>query len=279
MCRSRGEFVSTYLTGRRSLLTRRGRLPHWPRRRARAPNQPLRRPDAHVLDTVSGKPAAGVQVDFAVLDGGSYRPIKTVHTNADGRNDQPLLTGDTMRTGRYQLVFHRRPSISPNLDVTLPDPPFLDESNACNSGSPMPPSTITCRCLPRPGAIRLIAGADGERDKSAVLPVPQQPEELRCHEHETQDPARDGTHSRRARLGTRLAAEPDWNAINGMSRAAFVEKFGGVFEKSPWVAEKAWDARPFSSVDDLHTKMVTVVKYANIDQQLSAFCAPIPTSR
>lgn len=66
-----------------------------------------------------------------------------------------------------------------------------------------------------------------------------------------------------------LAAEPDWNAINGMSRAAFVEKFGGIFEKSPWVAEKAWDARPFSSVDDLHTKMVTVVKYANIDQQLS----------
>ena len=49
----------------------------------------------------------------------------------------------------------------------------------------------------------------------------------------------------------------------------FIEKFGGIFEKSPWVAEKAWDARPFSSVDDLHTKMVTVVKYANIDQQLS----------
>jgi 2-oxo-4-hydroxy-4-carboxy-5-ureidoimidazoline decarboxylase len=66
-----------------------------------------------------------------------------------------------------------------------------------------------------------------------------------------------------------LAAEPDWNAVNGMSRAAFVEKFGAIFEKSPWVAEKAWDARPFSSIDDLHQKMVAVVKYANIDQQLS----------
>lgn len=66
-----------------------------------------------------------------------------------------------------------------------------------------------------------------------------------------------------------LAAEPDWNAVNGMSRAAFVEKFGAIFEKSPWVAERAWDARPFSSIDDLHQKMVTVVRYANIDQQLS----------
>jgi 2-oxo-4-hydroxy-4-carboxy-5-ureidoimidazoline decarboxylase len=66
-----------------------------------------------------------------------------------------------------------------------------------------------------------------------------------------------------------LATEPDWNAINGMSRAAFVEKFGGIFEKSPWVAEKAWDSRPFSNVDDLHQKMVAVVKYANIDQQLA----------
>jgi 2-oxo-4-hydroxy-4-carboxy-5-ureidoimidazoline decarboxylase len=65
------------------------------------------------------------------------------------------------------------------------------------------------------------------------------------------------------------AAEPDWGAINRMDRAAFVEKFGGVFEKSPWVAEKAWDARPFSSADDLHQKMVTVVKYANVDQELS----------
>jgi 2-oxo-4-hydroxy-4-carboxy-5-ureidoimidazoline decarboxylase len=66
-----------------------------------------------------------------------------------------------------------------------------------------------------------------------------------------------------------LAAEPDWNAINGMDRTAFVQKFGAIFEKSPWVAERAWDARPFTSVDDLHQKMVAVVKYANIDQQLA----------
>jgi hypothetical protein len=34
-------------------------------------------------------------------------------------------------------------------------------------------------------------------------------------------------------------AEPDMTAINKMERVAFVQKFGGIFENSPWVAEKA----------------------------------------
>ncbi len=66
-----------------------------------------------------------------------------------------------------------------------------------------------------------------------------------------------------------LAAEPDMNAINSMDRAAFVQKFGGVFEKSPWVAEKAWDKKPFGSVDAMHAAMVEVVKYAPLPNQLA----------
>ena len=82
-------------------------------------------------------------------------------------------------------------------------------------------------------------------------------------------------------LGTVLATpvfagEPDWKAINAMDQHAFVQKFGGIFEKSPWVAEKAWEARPFSSIDDLHAKMVAVAKYANIDQELWLCCALTP---
>jgi 2-oxo-4-hydroxy-4-carboxy-5-ureidoimidazoline decarboxylase len=65
------------------------------------------------------------------------------------------------------------------------------------------------------------------------------------------------------------AAELDLAAVNGMDRGAFTQALGGIFEKSPWVAEKAWEARPFASVDDLHAKMVAVVRYANIDQQLA----------
>ena len=65
------------------------------------------------------------------------------------------------------------------------------------------------------------------------------------------------------------AAELDLAAVNGMDRGAFTQALGGIFEKSPWVAEKAWESRPFASVDDLHAKMVAVVRYANIDQQLA----------
>lgn len=32
--------------------------------------------------------------------------LKTVTTDRDGRTDEPLLTGDTMAVGTYELVFH-----------------------------------------------------------------------------------------------------------------------------------------------------------------------------
>ena len=65
------------------------------------------------------------------------------------------------------------------------------------------------------------------------------------------------------------AQEIDMAAINAMDQPAFVQKFGGIFEKSPWVAEKAWASRPFASVDAMHAAMVTVVKYAPLPSQLA----------
>ena len=65
------------------------------------------------------------------------------------------------------------------------------------------------------------------------------------------------------------AGPPDMVSINTMDRAAFVRKFGGIFEKSPWVAEKIVEKRPFASVDDLHAAMVTVAKNAPAAQQLA----------
>jgi len=79
----------------------------------------------HMLDVVNGKPADGVQIDFSVLDGEAYRFIRTVHTNADGRNAEPLLTAETMRVGKYQLVFHIADYFT-GLGTVLPNPPFLD---------------------------------------------------------------------------------------------------------------------------------------------------------
>lgn len=56
----------------------------------------------HVLDTATGKPAAGVTVEL-FFDG---EPVKTVVTNEDGRTEQPLLEGNALKVGAYMLVFH-----------------------------------------------------------------------------------------------------------------------------------------------------------------------------
>jgi 2-oxo-4-hydroxy-4-carboxy-5-ureidoimidazoline decarboxylase len=51
-------------------------------------------------------------------------------------------------------------------------------------------------------------------------------------------------------------------ALNRMSQTAFVETLGRVFEHSPWVAERAWAARPFAGIDALHRAMVDAVRGA-----------------
>lgn len=43
----------------------------------------------------------------------------------------------------------------------------------------------------------------------------------------------------------------------------------GVFEHSPWVAERAWRRQPFASVDALHGEMMAVVRAASRDEQLA----------
>jgi 2-oxo-4-hydroxy-4-carboxy-5-ureidoimidazoline decarboxylase len=70
--------------------------------------------------------------------------------------------------------------------------------------------------------------------------------------------------------GPRAIAGPaDMAPVNAMDRAAFVQKFGGIFENSPWVAEQAWEKRPFASLDDMHAAMVAVAKYAPATLQLT----------
>jgi 5-hydroxyisourate hydrolase len=81
----------------------------------------------HMLDVSSGKPAEGVRIDFSVADGEAYRFILTVHTNADGRNAEPLLTPETMKVGQYQLAFHIAEYFT-KLGTVLPNPPFLDKA-------------------------------------------------------------------------------------------------------------------------------------------------------
>jgi 5-hydroxyisourate hydrolase len=57
----------------------------------------------HVLDTATGRPAAGMRITLSRSGGeGLGRFI----TNADGRCDEPLLEGEALTEGVYELVFH-----------------------------------------------------------------------------------------------------------------------------------------------------------------------------
>ena len=58
------------------------------------------------------------------------------------------------------------------------------------------------------------------------------------------------------------------DTVNALDRRAFVGRFGGLFEHSPWVAEQAWDARPFADRVALHRAMVDVVDRAPRERQL-----------
>jgi 5-hydroxyisourate hydrolase len=60
----------------------------------------------HVLDTMHGCPAGGLEIELWRLAGDTRRLLKTVRTNAEGRTDTPLLSADEMETGVYELVFH-----------------------------------------------------------------------------------------------------------------------------------------------------------------------------
>jgi 2-oxo-4-hydroxy-4-carboxy-5-ureidoimidazoline decarboxylase len=60
----------------------------------------------------------------------------------------------------------------------------------------------------------------------------------------------------------------DRAAINSVDKAAFVRELGSVFEHTPWIAECAFEARPFTSVDSLHEAMVQAVKQRTPEEQL-----------
>jgi 2-oxo-4-hydroxy-4-carboxy-5-ureidoimidazoline decarboxylase len=57
--------------------------------------------------------------------------------------------------------------------------------------------------------------------------------------------------------------------LNAKDRTAFVEAIGWVFEGSPWVAARAWDKRPFATLEALHDTMVSVVAAAAPEEQVS----------
>lgn len=59
----------------------------------------------HVLDTVKGRPAPGIPIALHEIGGSARALLKETVTNADGRTDAPLIAGEPLRIGTYELTF------------------------------------------------------------------------------------------------------------------------------------------------------------------------------
>ena len=80
----------------------------------------------HVLDIAAGQPAAGMTVELWRYDAfGAPALLTSANTNANGRTDAPLLQGDALQPGTYELVFYVGDYFRAR-GVTLPQPSFLD---------------------------------------------------------------------------------------------------------------------------------------------------------
>ena len=78
----------------------------------------------HILDTANGKPAANVDLRLYAV-GATRELVASAVTDDDGRTAAPLLEGDVMQTGSYELEFDVGSYFSAQGN-TMSDPPFLD---------------------------------------------------------------------------------------------------------------------------------------------------------
>jgi len=78
----------------------------------------------HVLDTAHGCPGAGITLRLYADDREAVL-ISEAQTNADGRCDEPLLSGEQLRKGRYRIDFEVGAYFRKR-GVALTDPAFLE---------------------------------------------------------------------------------------------------------------------------------------------------------
>jgi 2-oxo-4-hydroxy-4-carboxy-5-ureidoimidazoline decarboxylase len=56
--------------------------------------------------------------------------------------------------------------------------------------------------------------------------------------------------------------------INELDQEGFVSRYGSLFEHSPWVAEEAWESRPFGSVEEMWRAFEDAMYAAPRERQL-----------
>ncbi len=80
----------------------------------------------HILDTAAGKPGSNIQIQLYFLKDDSWELVKETTSNDDGRCDAPLLEGDDLKVGQYELIFYAGEYFE-NQGIDLPTTKFLDE--------------------------------------------------------------------------------------------------------------------------------------------------------
>ena len=78
----------------------------------------------HVLNTADGIPGAGIKVSLYKLGQAREKVLDTV-TNSDGRCDKPILEGDALKPGVYELEFAAGDYFR-SQGKALPEPLFVD---------------------------------------------------------------------------------------------------------------------------------------------------------
>ena len=79
----------------------------------------------HVLDTAAGRPASGLIIELWAQREGQWCQLRQVQTNDDGRVDGPILQGEELIAGQYELRFHAG-AYHQTIGVAQTSPPFLD---------------------------------------------------------------------------------------------------------------------------------------------------------
>ena len=57
-------------------------------------------------------------------------------------------------------------------------------------------------------------------------------------------------------------------AMNELDRGSFIDRLGSLFEGSPWIAARAWHARPFTSFEHLHKSLCEAMNRASYDEKV-----------
>ena len=58
------------------------------------------------------------------------------------------------------------------------------------------------------------------------------------------------------------------NKVNNLRKSDFISIFGNVFEKTQWIAEKAYNSKPYKNLEELFSKMMEIFENSKKEKHL-----------